>query len=134
VTEQISAFWDIMPTLAEITGVDTPAGIDGESFASVLRGEPAHDRARPLYWEYHAFGAMQGVRMGQWKGVRLQAREHPDGPIALFDLSTDPAETTDVASAHPDIVARIDSVMHARTLAAVGRWNFGPDYDADWSP
>ncbi len=95
-----------------------------------MRGLEQPDTERALYWEYHAFGAMQAVRLGDWKGVRLGAREAPDGPIALFDLSEDPGETNDVSADNPAVIARIDSVMHSRTLAALPQWNFGDDYQA----
>ena len=131
VTDQVSAFWDVMPTLADIAGAQSPESIDGESFADALMGAPASPRERPLYWEYHAFGAMQAVRDGNWKAVRLGARETPDGPIQLFDLETDVAESQDVAAEHPEVVARMDSVMNARTLSHLSRWNFGDNFARD---
>ncbi len=130
-TSHVSAFWDVMPTLAALTGATVPEGIDGESFDGILKGDEPFARSRPLYWEYHAFGAMQAVRFGKWKGVRLQARENPDGPVLLFDLDADPAETTDLAASRPDIVARMDSVMDARTLSHLSRWNLGEDYSSE---
>lgn len=130
-TDQVSAFWDVMPTIAELTGASIPEGIDGESFRSALLGGPAQARAEPLYWEYHAFGAMQAVRLGSWKGVRLGARENPDAPIMLFDLDTDPGESTDVAESNPEVVSQIDEIMNSRTPSHLSRWNFGDDYAAD---
>jgi arylsulfatase A-like enzyme len=32
VSDHISAFWDVMPTFADITGARTPEGTDGISF------------------------------------------------------------------------------------------------------
>ncbi|MFT5143586.1 MAG: arylsulfatase A [Rhodothermales bacterium] len=131
VSEHISAFWDVMPTIADLTGAEAPGGIDGVSFSSVLSGGAASTGERPLYWEYHAFGGMQAVRMGQWKGVRLRARENPDAPLLVFDLDTDPSETTDLYDARPDIAARLDSVMQTRTISEISRWNFGDDYSSE---
>lgn len=127
-TDVVSAFWDIMPTIADFAGVETPGDIDGRSLVPVLVNEtvPA-ETDRALYWEYHAFGGMQAARMGRWKGIRLQAREHPDGPIMLFDLETDIGESTDVSAEHPDVVSRIDSVMGSRTRSEIESWNFGGD-------
>lgn len=127
-TDLPSAFWDVLPTVADIVGVESASGIDGRSLLPALLGEPsALEPDRPLYWEYHAFGGMQAVRMGRWKGIRLQAHDQPQGPIALFDLQSDIGETTDVAGEHPDIVARIDSVMRTRTLSVIDEWNFGAE-------
>ena len=50
--------------------------------------------------------------MGKWKGVRL----NPGEPIELYDLDKDLGEKTNIASAHADIVRRIDQIMtDART-------------------
>ena len=70
--------------------------------------------------------------MGQWKGLRLQAHGNPEAPIELYDLSTDPNETIDVASEHPEVVARINRIMiEARTQSDVPRWNFSPEQRVD---
>ena len=125
-TDQVSAFWDIMPTLAEITGTEVPEGIDGESFLPALKGETASEHA-PLYWEYHAFGGMQAVRMGPWKGVRLEIRRQEDAPVQLFNLDEDPEEANDVAADHPDIAQQIRDIMDSRSPSHLERWNFIPD-------
>jgi arylsulfatase A len=110
------AHWDMLPTLADIGGAASPAGLDGMSMARALRGEsqPTHDF---FYWEFHERGFQQAVRMGDWKAVRLKA----DGPLELYDLAKDPIEQHDVAAAHPDVVAKIVSyVKSARTESE--RW------------
>ncbi|MDE2995116.1 MAG: arylsulfatase [Bacteroidota bacterium] len=123
VTDQVSAFWDVLPTIADITGSTPPEGIDGTSFLPALKGETASEHD-PLYWEYHAFGGMQAVRMGDWKGVRLQIRRQQDAPVQLFNLATDRNETTDVAVDHPDIVEQIRAIMDGRTPSDIEGWNF----------
>lgn len=123
-TDHVSAFWDIMPTLADIAGVDVPEGIDGESMLGVLEGDSSPSERSPLYWEYHAFGGMQAVRMGDWKGVRLEIRRQENAPVMLFNLANDPAESNDVASDHPDVVAQIRSIMDSRDPSHLDRWNF----------
>jgi arylsulfatase A-like enzyme len=55
---------------------------------------------------------VQAVRMGDWKAVRLK----PGAPLELYDLARDVGETRDLAAAHPDVVARIESYLKtART-------------------
>ncbi|MDA0378754.1 MAG: hypothetical protein O2899_04615, partial [Bacteroidetes bacterium] len=122
-TDHISAFWDVMPTIADITGVEAPGGIDGRSFLPALTGT-SQPEAAPLYWEYHAFGGMQAVRMGPWKGVRLNIRRQTDAPVELYNLETELYETTDVATDHPDIVAQIRAVMDSRSPSDIEGWNF----------
>jgi arylsulfatase A len=111
VTSYAAAHWDILPTLAEFAGVPAPPNLDGLSIARALRGQsqPAHEF---MYWEFHERGFQQAVRMGDWKGVRLAK----DQPLELYNLATDLAETTNVASKRPEIVARIEEYLKtART-------------------
>jgi len=105
VSDHPSAFWDVLPTLSELTGARTPGGIDGISMVPALLAD-AGNQARHdyLYWE---FIGGQAVRLGDWKGIRL----NPDAEIELYDLSADMGEGNDVAGAHPEIVARIEEIM-----------------------
>ncbi len=109
-SEHVSAFWDVLPTLAELAGVRASIETDGLSFLPTLRGEaqPEHES---LYWEFHEQGGKQAVRMGDWKGVRLAVEQDPNGPIELYDLSTDLGEIRDVSGDHPDVVNRIAAIM-----------------------
>ena len=99
---------------SEIAGAKTPAGLDGTSMARALRGQPQpeHD---PFYWEFHERGFQQAARVGDWKGVRLAK----DRPLELYDLATDPRETTNVASAHADVVKRIDDYLKSARTESV---------------
>ena len=104
------ASWDFLPTFAELAGAPAPAGIDGQSLVPTLLGDrpqPAHE---PLYWETVA-GGHQAVRMGDWKGLRLGAAKKADAPVQLFNLATDPGETTDVAAGYPDIVGKVAALL-----------------------
>ena len=112
VSEEVCAFWDLLPTFAEIGGATPPTGLDGMSIVSAIKGGKAPSRPY-LYWEFHENGFSQAVRMGNWKGVRLKSRR---APIQLFDLTTDLGETKDVAASHPDVVKRIAEILEsART-------------------
>jgi len=115
-SDHISAFWDIMPTLAEITGAEVPEEIDGLSFLPALLGkkQEQHDY---LYWEFHEQGGKTAVRMGNWKAVKLNINRIPQGETELYDLSTDIGETDDVASSNTEIVKKMEEVMkQAHTL------------------
>ena len=124
-SSQVSAFWDMMPTLADLVGTPTPEGLDGVSFLPALLGETEQVEHPAMYWEYHGlWNGAQAVRIGQWKGVRLGGHDDADAPIELYDLDVDPNETTDVAGDHPDVVARVREAMQSRTESSVERWNF----------
>jgi arylsulfatase A-like enzyme len=105
------AFWDFLPTAAELAGVRAPAGIDGISIAPALLGRPQrkHDY---FYWEFHERGFSQAVRMDDWKGVRLGLKS----PVELYDLHSDPGEKNNVAAAQAGVVKKIEEIMQtART-------------------
>jgi arylsulfatase A-like enzyme len=106
-SEQVWAFWDFLPTAAELAGVSPPAGIDGISMVPALLGE-AQQNHEYLYWEFHERGFSQAVRMGDWKGVRTGLRQ----PVELYDLKTDVAESNNVAPANPAVVKKISEIMH----------------------
>ncbi|MDP7294220.1 MAG: arylsulfatase [Vicinamibacterales bacterium] len=109
-TDHVSAFWDVTPTMLDLAGAPPASGLDGLSFAATLLNEPQQTHEY-LYWEFHEQGGKQAVRMGDWKAVRLEVLEDPEGPIELFDLSTDPIEARDVAGEHSDVVARMTELM-----------------------
>ena len=111
VTDHISAFWDVMPTLAEVAGAKTPPNIDGISFLPTLLGKGKQKEHEFLLWEFHGYRGQQAVRLGDWKGSRLNCQKTPDGPIMLYNLKTDIAEKHDVAAEHPQIVKRINQLL-----------------------
>ncbi len=100
------AFWDFLPTAAELAGTQSPVDIDGISVLPTLLGktQKGHDY---FYWEFHERGFHQAVRMGEWKGVRNQL----DHPIELYNLKKDRSETKNIAEVHPDIVTKIEEIM-----------------------
>jgi len=111
VSEHIGAFWDIMPTLVELIGAPQPHYTDGISFLPTLLDRGKQYKHGYLYWEFHEGGGKQAVRKGNWKGIRLDAKANPDARLALYDLQADPAETTDVASEHSEIVEQLTQLM-----------------------
>ena len=107
VSDQVWAFWDFLPTAAEIAKEKPPENIDGISMLPTLLGQKQTNRHEFLYWEFHEKGTKQAVRMGDWKAVRLG----PKQPLELYNLETDRAETDNVAADHPEIVAKIEHFL-----------------------
>jgi arylsulfatase A len=100
----IGAFWDFLPTCAELLGVQPPEGLDGISMLPTLLGRTGQKKHEYLYWELNG---QQGGRLGDWKALRL----NPNQKIQLFDLKTDLGEKNDVADRHPDVVARVKEIF-----------------------
>ncbi|MFA9390271.1 MAG: arylsulfatase [Prolixibacteraceae bacterium] len=109
-SDHVSAFWDFLPTVCDLLNIDQPDYSDGISFLPTLLGEnqPEHDF---LYWEFHEQGGKQAVRLGNWKGIRLNMDENPTAPVALYNLEADLAEQHNIAAEHPDIVKKISEIM-----------------------
>ena len=73
-TRAMVSWVDILPTLVEVAGGEPPQGIDGRSFAGVLRGEKQLHRDR-IFTTHSADGRMniypiRSVRTGEWKYIR----------------------------------------------------------------
>lgn len=110
-TDHQGIFYDILPTLAEVSQAPVPEKTDGISLLPVLLREDVKPRHEFLYWEFPAYGGQQAVRMGNWKGIRRNMISDGNLKIELYDLKNDPLESTDVAGDHPEVVRRIDSIM-----------------------
>ncbi|MFH5832136.1 arylsulfatase [Halalkalibaculum sp. DA384] len=109
-SDHISAFWDVMPTLAEVAGAELPPGRDGTSFLSTLKGDKGQDKHEYLYWEFPAYSGQQAVRMGKWKGIRENIFDG-NMEIQLFNLEEDTLEVNDVSAQYPEIVDRMEQIM-----------------------
>jgi arylsulfatase A-like enzyme len=114
VSNHVSAFWDFLPTCCELADIETPKGIDGISILPTLLGQPRKQKKHEfLYWEFHEQGKKQAVRLGDWKGIRLNVSKNPDGPIELYNLKDDIGEEHNIADKNPDIAAKIAEYMKA---------------------
>lgn len=103
VSDDVWWFADFLPTAAALAGTRAPRHLDGIDVSPLFAGRELRRRRPPLYWEFHEGGFQQAVREGPWKGVRLT----PDRPLELYDLRTDPGETSDLADRHPREAKRL---------------------------
>jgi arylsulfatase A-like enzyme len=110
-----AASWDLLPTIAELSGATYNTNLDGISFAPTLLNLPQTNRHEYLYWEFHERGFKQAVRMGEWKAVRPKA----GAALELYNLKEDLAETKNVADQNREIAAKIENYLKtARTDSA----------------
>ncbi|MFR9672736.1 MAG: sulfatase/phosphatase domain-containing protein, partial [Rikenellaceae bacterium] len=113
---EMSAFWDMMPTFAELIGVDCPAESDGISILPTLLGKKQTEFHDYLYWEFHEQGGKQAVRKGDWKLIKLQAKVPAKTYFELYNIVADPSEKNNVVDANPAIVEELKAIMaSART-------------------
>lgn len=108
---------DVAATILAAAGVGPPEPpLDGVDLLPFLRGERDHPPHDALFWRFdfppsgHDEPRRWAIRSGDWKLVR-----NANEPLALYDLASDPGETRDLASEHPD---RVEALR-----AAWARWN-----------
>jgi choline-sulfatase len=97
---------DVLPTLAELAGIDLSDGAEWLDGVSLLDTARRGERAAAVPMEYAAEGSiapMIAIRRGPWKFTRCAA-----DPDQLFNLEEDPSELRDLAG----------DADHAQTLAA----------------
>lgn len=112
VSSELGAFWDFLPTAAEVAQAKVTGQLDGVSLLPTLLGQPQTNRHDVLYWEFHERGFQQAARMGDWKAVRPQA----GAPLELYNLKTDVGEQQNVAAQNPEVVAKMEDYLKtART-------------------
>ena len=111
VTSQVTTSIDWLPTLAEATGVNAPAGIDGVSILSALKG--AGDvRREAVYWHYPHYANQGGrpagaVRAADWKLIE----HYEDGKVELFNLRDDVGEVRDLSATTPEQVRKLRGML-----------------------
>ncbi len=108
-TDHISAFWDVMATVADILGQKAPEQSEGISFLPTLRGEKARQKKHEyLYWEFsqNKKPHSQALRMGKYKAFRRHNKK-----MELFNLEKDPYEKNNIATEHPELAKKINMMM-----------------------
>lgn len=146
VSDRPWAFWDVFPTLAELAGAPVPDHLDGRSVRALLTGDGAAETG-PMYFYRRDRGrnrraneadggrilqTCEAARDGRWKAVRFapgRDRYVDDAlwDVELYDLASDIGETTNVASAHPEVAAALVRFMREA-------WAEPPYERPTWSP
>jgi arylsulfatase A-like enzyme len=133
-SDQLLSLTDLMATCAEIVGAKLPknAAEDSYSMLPVLLGTQG-DKPVRRYLLQQTISFAMSIRDGHWKyldhkgsggnnyqregawGMKPYALEDtdPDAPGQLYDLSTDPGETKNLYSQHPELVKRLKSQLDA---------------------
>lgn len=112
VSQHISAFWDVMPTLADLLEIRLPKKTDGISYLPTLLGDPKNQKKHDhLYWEFHEMGGRMALRKGGWKLVQYDVGKNPPGAFELYNLEDDPSEINNLAKKYPKRVEELKTIM-----------------------
>lgn len=115
VTADMASTLDLLPTFAAAAGAPLPGDrkYDGSDLLPWLKGSAPAPRKEFFYYSGEKLDA---VREGPWK-LRSPEGESP----ALYHLDRDPAEMYDVATRHPDVVARLSARMKSMAAELAAR-------------
>ena len=112
-TDRLTLTMDIFATACAVAGVQPPPKIDGASFLPTLCGETeAHER-RDCYFVRREGGAAYGgktievFRRGDWKLLQ----DSPFAALELYDLKSDPQETSDLATKRREIINELGAAL-----------------------
>jgi arylsulfatase A-like enzyme len=129
VAEPITSHIDLMPTLLDLCGVKSPAGVkfDGVSLRPLLE-KPGHAEwpQRTLFThnpinetnKYPGAVRTQRYRLvreikGSGGGSKAKANDASATPWQLYDMESDPGEKEDIAAAQPEIVKELTAAYDA---------------------
>ena len=127
VTNHISAQYDVLATLCDLTDTPVPPDTDGITFLPTLLSNPQRQKQHEyLFWDFAGYGGQIAVRMGEWKGIKRGLRKNPSNPLELYDLENDVSEQNDLARKYPEIARQIEHIMlTARTRPQIEQFQFG---------
>ncbi len=130
-SDQTVCLTDVMATCAAITGVALPDNAAQDSFdlLPILRAEKSAGQARP-YTIHQTISLALAIRKGPWKYLdhkgsggnnyeNPQLKRYalpdtaPDAPGQLYNLETDPGETTNLYFKHPEIVKELKALLES---------------------
>ena len=110
-TEHLSAQYDVMATLSELTGFELESGNDGISFMPTLLGKDKQEQHEFLLWVYPEYGGQVAIRFGDWKVVRQHLKDKQTPTLELYNLRTDPQELANVAANHPELLRQAAKIF-----------------------
>jgi RecQ family ATP-dependent DNA helicase len=103
------AFWDYLPTFAELLGRELPVKSDGISVLPMLTGKKGQKEHDFFYFEFHELNGRQAVIRGNWKLLHLNIQKEPI--YELYNIASDPSEVHNVISLYPEKAEELKKIM-----------------------
>lgn len=110
---------DIYPTVCELAGLPTPAGLDGRSFVPTLRYPSAATKDSIIHVYPRGQRLGRAIRTPRYRLVEWKKFGDSSEPaeFELYDYQTDPAETKNLAADRPEVVAELQKLLSAHPAA-----------------
>jgi arylsulfatase A len=127
--DAIAGTIDLLPTAVAVAGGDLPAEpvIDGRDISPLLLGKTT-DSPRGVHYYFSQFN-LQAIRQGPWKLALSPQNETMGRPVKpdadtkeprLYNLDVEIAETTNVAAANPEVVAKLSALAEKMNMEIGG--------------
>lgn len=113
-SDHISAFWDLMPTMADIIDIEKPSTTDGISFLPSLLQNGKQEEHELLYWEFFEQGGKKAIRQGDWKLVALKVSNPKKTIYELYNLKEDKGESNNLAQQEPEKLEELKALLPAQ--------------------
>lgn len=120
----MSGFQDMMPTMAELIGIEK-SDTDGISFLPTLLGNGDFQAKHEfLYWEFPSTTGKQALLyLNQWKAIRQGLFENKNAPVELYDITKDVGEERDLAAIYPALADRLLAMMMEQHTPYTDEWD-----------
>lgn len=123
VTNHVSAFWDFLPTIADVLNISVPKGCNGISFLPTLANQGIQKKHDYIYHEYYEQGGKQSIIKDGWKLIRLNMK-YPNKIVEeLYCLDMDTSEKNNLAALYPQKVEELRRLaISAHTHSDIFKW------------
>ena len=108
-SQHVSAFWDILPTLQQLTNSEKAENTDGISLLPTLLGKGKQQKHQHFYWEFHEDGGKQALRYQDYKLIKFQVKNPSKTYFELYNLQEDPGETQPIEN--PAVQLKMQKMM-----------------------
>ena len=123
-SDLISGHWDMFNTFSELSG-QKELSSDGISLVPELLGKEGQKEHEFIYFEYPEKRGQIAIRIGNWKGVKVDVKTNFTSKWELYNLKNDIQETNNVANKYPEILKKLDSIQKlAHRHPHIREWEF----------
>lgn len=119
---ELSSTLDLLPTFAALAGTEPPSDrvLDGYDLTAMMFDGQPTPRENLFYYSNRELHAVRSgpfkahlFTHGRWGGPGPKERQRHDPPL-LYNLEQDPSEQYEIGDKHPEVIARIKSVIEAQ--------------------
>jgi arylsulfatase A-like enzyme len=125
ITTYLSVQFDLMATLAELTGAKAKPN-DGISFLPTLLGKNKEQKQHDyIYFEFPEKTGQVAVRMGKWKGIKSNMKKDKNALWEIYDMEHDEKEANDVSPQHGELVQQFEAIVKKEHQPShIREWEF----------